>query len=165
MLSTDATVSVTTATAPPVTTTTAPPGGGATTPSATGTTSAPPAPATPTGTTTAPADGGASPVAPTVPGGDEEGVRVPAAFTVSAGGVTPTQVTVPPFLRVELTLRSGDGDAHRVTLRTRAPASYDVPAGGTATQLADGLPAGTYAILVDGRESGGSLRVADEAGP
>lgn len=97
------------------------------------------------------------------PGGDEEGIRVPAAFTVAPGRVTPAQITVPPFLRIELQLKSGDGAAHRFTLRTPTPVTVAVPASGVATQTVDGLEAGTYEIVVDDGAAAGRLTAADDA--
>ncbi len=130
-----------------------------------------PAPPAPTAPVPAPAGGGAS-VAPddggaeaVTPGGDERGNRVPAAFTVSAARVSPSSITVPPFLGIELRVTSGDGAAHTITLRTPVPVTIQIPASGTITQTIDGQKAGTYAVQVDGKAGTATLRVADEAGP
>jgi hypothetical protein len=135
------------------------------------TTAAPTAGATattpaPTGGAAAPGDdGGAEAAGPSTPGGDEQGNRVPAAFTVSAARTSPPMITVPPFLGIELRVTSGDGAAHLLTLRVSPPVTVAVPASGTATRMASGLPAGTYKVDVDGRAGAATLRVADDAGP
>lgn len=132
-----------------------------------------PAPAPPTTSTTTPpptsteGTGGASAPPESDPGGagDEEGVRVPAAFSVGAGDASPHSVSVPAFLRIELRVRSSDGEAHAVRLATVAGTALEVPAGGTATRSVPGLAKGAYALLVDGSDSGAVLRVGVEPGP
>ena len=157
-----ATTAVTTAARPPSAAPTA------TSPAATATATAPPAPTAPVpapaggGASAAPDDGGAEAV---IPGGDERGNRVPAAFTVSAARVSPSSITVPPFLGIELRVTSGDGAAHTITLRTPVPVTIQIPASGTITQTIDGQKIGTYAVQVDGKAGAATLRVADDAGP
>ncbi|WP_354698625.1 hypothetical protein [Paraconexibacter sp. AEG42_29] len=150
----------------PATTGTAPgtataPQGTAAAPAAT--TGAPAAdPATPSAT--APAPPATTPAgAAGAPGGDEEGIRIPATFSVAPGRVTPAEVTVAPFLRVELRLSSGDGAAHRFTLRTPSPITVDVPATGLVTRTVDGLKPGSYEIAVDDGAAAGRLTAADDA--
>lgn len=112
------------------------------------------------------ADGAGSGGAPPVASGEEEeeAVRVPAAFVVTVAGLEPPQVTVPPLLAVELSVRADDGRAHRIEVRTPQPAVLEVAAGGRAAVRIDGLRAGRYPVLVDGREAG-ALVAGGEVGP
>jgi hypothetical protein len=48
-------------------------------------------------------------------------------------------------------------------VRAPSPAVLAVPATGTASRVLEGLPAGTYAVDVDGKASSATLRVADDA--
>lgn len=107
--------------------------------------------------------GGATAPPESQPGGagDEEGIRVPVELKVSADAVSPATVTVPAFLPLEITARSGDGQAHRVQV---VGASLAVPASGSASATVDGQRRGTYPVTVDGR-SLGELVVGDEPGP
>jgi hypothetical protein len=131
---------------------------------------APPADATQPGTTAVtppPAQTQTEPGGATSPqhADDEQSVRVPASFVVVAGGrLDPPQITVPPFLAVEVSVRSDDGRPHRVELRTPEPQTLDVPAGGRAAVRIGGLRAGTYAVLLDGRDAG-AIAVGGEVGP
>lgn len=144
----------------PVTTTTTPT---ASAPDAT----APPPDATQPGTTAVtppatetspPADEGDEPP-------DEQAVRVPASFVVTAGGrLDPPQITVPPFLAVEISVRSDDGRPHRLELQTTPPYTLDVAAGQRTAIRITGLRAGTYPVLLDGREAG-ALVAGGEVGP
>lgn len=130
-----------------------------TTPATTSTTTPPPTSTEGTGGAAAPPEsdpGGA---------GDEEGVRVPAAFSVGAGAASPRAVSVPAFLRIELRVKSSDGKPHTVRVATVAGSALEVPASGTATRSFSGLAKGTYALLVDGRDSGAVLRAGAEPGP
>jgi hypothetical protein len=128
-----------------------------------------PAPSTTAPAATAPQDtrttGGASPES--APGGadDEQPIRVPAAFSLTGDQVTPGKVTVPAFLPVELRFKAADGRAHDVLVRTPTPTRLSVPASGAATQVIDGLRAGLYLIVVDGRATNGALVVGGDAGP
>ncbi|HEX4806573.1 MAG TPA: hypothetical protein VFU94_11795 [Conexibacter sp.] len=102
--------------------------------------------------------------APSAAGGAQP-VRVPAAFVVMPGGrLTPATITVPPFLAVEVSLRSSDGKPHELTLRAPAPAALRVGAGGRASVRIPGLRAGRYAVLLDGRRAG-ALVVGGDGGP
>jgi hypothetical protein len=133
----------TTATAPPVTADTTP----------TATTGVPPGGGS--GGTTAPTEsqpGGA---------GDEEAIRVPAAFRINGTTATPAVVNVPAFLAIELRLTSGDGQPHRVRI---ADVDLELAAGGTAVNEMDGLKAGDYPLVVDGRKAA-TLHVGAEPGP
>jgi hypothetical protein len=73
-------------------------------------------------------------------------------------------ISVPASLPIELTLVSGDGDAHHVVLNTPTPRTLSVPARGKASVLLTGVRKGTYVIRVDGATSG-SLAVGAQVGP
>jgi hypothetical protein len=142
---------------------------------------APPSDATQPGTTavTPPTTTGRTPVAPahkhrsggaggggeTGDGGGEQAVRVPASFTVTAGGrLVPSTITVPPFLAVELSIVASDGKPHRLLLRTTPPHALRVGAGARAAVRIRGLRAGRYAVMLDGRRAG-ALVAGGEVGP
>lgn len=120
-------------------------------------------PTTPAQTQTAPSQdsGGADDPG----GGGEQAVRVPASFVVVAGGrLQPPVITVPPFLAVELSIRSDDGRPHRLVLETPEPHALAVAAGKRAAVRISGLPAGRYAVALDGRRAG-ALVAGGEVGP
>jgi hypothetical protein len=127
-----------------------------------GTTATAPAATIPQDTRTT---GGASPESAPGGAGDEQPIRVPAEFSLTGDQVTPGKVTVPAFLPVELRFRAADGRAHDVLVRTPTPTRLSVPASGTATQVIDGLRAGLYLIVVDGRATNGALVAGGDAGP
>jgi hypothetical protein len=92
------------------------------------------------------------------------GPRVPATFTVAAGGMlTPPEVSVPTGYRVQLTFIDRGGMA-AVLVRTPHPISLSVPAGGEASRLISGLRKGTYPIAVNGATRG-SLVIGSAPGP
>ena len=104
-------------------------------------------------TQTEPADGG------------EQQVRVPASFVVAPGGrLTPSTITVPPFLAVEISIRADDGRPHTLVLRTTPPHTLRVAAGGRAAVRIRGLRAGRYPVTLDGRRAG-ALLAGGEVGP
>jgi hypothetical protein len=123
------------------------------------------APATaPPATTTTPAQtepaGGAG-----GSGEDEQAVRVPASFVVTQSGrLTPPTITVPPFLAVEISIRSDDGRPHTLVLQTTQPHTLQVAAGRRAAVRIAGLRAGRYAVTLDGRRAG-ALVAGGEVGP
>jgi hypothetical protein len=89
-------------------------------------------------------------------------VRLPATFTIGAGGkLTPPSVTAPAGVLIGLTVISGDGAAHRVTVGARAIA---VPAGGRTYTALRGLSRGRHPVLVDGAPRG-TLVVGGAPGP
>ena len=121
------------------------------------------APATPPpATTTAPAE--------TQPSGDadsggEQQVRVPASFVVTQSGrLTPQTITVPPFLAVEISIRSDDGRSHTLVLQTPQPHTLQVAAGKRAAVRIAGLRAGRYPVTLDGGHAG-ALVAGGEVGP
>jgi hypothetical protein len=98
-------------------------------------------------------------------GGGEQQVRVPASYVVTPSGrLTPPTVTVPPFLAVELSIRSDDGRSHTLVLGTPAPHTLQVGAGKRAAVRIAGLRAGRYAVTLDGTRAG-ALVAGGEVGP
>jgi hypothetical protein len=100
----------------------------------------------------------------TQPGGagDEGGMRVPAAFTFAAGGVTPTEVKVPAFFQIELVGIANDGKAHTLGFQGE---TIDVPAGGRGQRTFTGLRKGTYPVTIDGRAGAATIVSGAGAGP
>jgi hypothetical protein len=133
-------------------------GGEATATRAKSSTNPPEVPSTqPTKTTRAPSGGVA-------PAGGASNVHVRAAFTIHGRSISPSTLTVPAFVAVELTIASGDGQPHQVVIRLPSPRSARVPAGGHAAVALPGTKAGRYGVSVDGH-SAGSLLVGGEVGP
>jgi hypothetical protein len=124
----------------------------------------------PTATTGVPPQGGSGGTtapAESQPGGagDEEAIRVPAAFAIRGTSASPSVVAVPAFLTIELRLTSRDGRPHDVALRGARPVvTVNLAAGGTAVKRLEGLRRGDYALVVDG-ERAGTLRVGTQPGP
>ncbi len=101
----------------------------------------------------------------TNPAGGSQSVRVPASFVVTTSGrLTPPTITVPPFLAVEISLRSADGRAHTLVVQTPTPHTLQIAAGARAQVRIAGLRAGTYAVTLDGRRAG-ALVAGGDAGP
>jgi hypothetical protein len=128
-----------------------------------GTTAVTPPPAQ---TQTAPGEGGG----PSGDGGDEpaggeQQIRVPASFVVEPGGrLTPSTITVPPFLAVEISVRADDGKPHRLVVRTMPPHVLRVVAGKRAAVRIHGLRPGRYPVMLDGHRAG-ALVAGGEVGP
>jgi ABC-type uncharacterized transport system auxiliary subunit len=98
-------------------------------------------------------------------GGGEQQVRVPASFVVTQSGrLTPPTITVPPFLAVEISVRSDDGRPHRLVLQTPQPHALQVAASKRAAVRIAGLRAGRYTVTLDGRRAG-ALVAGGEVGP
>jgi hypothetical protein len=98
-------------------------------------------------------------------GGGAQDVRVPAAFVaIARGRLRPPTITVPPFLAVELSLRSADGRPHRLVVATPTPHMLAVAASRRASIRIPGLRAGRYAVTLDGRRVG-ALVAGGEVGP
>lgn len=79
--------------------------------------------------------------------GDEEGTRVPAAFTITGGGsaIRPPVITVPAFFPVELNLRASGGAA-QVTFMGPGEPSFSVQDGGTLRSEVGALEPGSYVL-------------------
>lgn len=89
-------------------------------------------------------------------------MRLPAAFTIGFGGkLTPPSVTAPAGVQIGLTLISGDGRPHRVTIGRKA---LVVPVGGRTYAVLQGLKTGRHPVVVDGAARGG-LVVGGKVGP
>lgn len=134
-----------------------------TTPSATT-----PVPTTPAATVTTPLTPTARPTTTTKEpdAGDEQGIRVPATFTFRGGRLSPRTVSVPSFLRIQLTLVSADGRAHRVVLlAAHARRVLNVPAGARVTLLLPGLKRGGYRLRADGAAERASISFGAQPGP
>jgi hypothetical protein len=78
--------------------------------------------------------------------------------------VSPSSVSSPAFLAIQLTVISQDGKPHQVLVRTPVPHSLSVPAGGRASTVIRGQRAGTYAVVIDGAGKA-SLQIGGEPGP
>jgi hypothetical protein len=96
-----------------------------------------------------------------------EPIRVPATFIFTRPGrVEPPTVTIPPFVRIALTLASQDGRAHTLALRADGRTyTLRVPAGGRASTSIPGLRAGRYALAPVGGGVGAALIVGGQVGP
>lgn len=105
---------------------------------------------------------GTGPVTTTTP--DEQQVRVPASFTITAAGIRPRTITVPPFLAVEISAIAADGRDHTLEIATDPPTTLAVEAGTSAATRIRGLRAGRYAVKLDGRPVG-ALVAGGEVGP
>ena len=97
-------------------------------------------------------------------GGDEEPIRVPATFAVRGTRIEPSQVTVPAFLRVQVTAASADHRDHTVQVAAGRRVVLRVPAGGRASGTVPGLRPGSYPVTVDGRRAG-AIVSGGEPGP
>jgi hypothetical protein len=95
---------------------------------------------------------------------DEQQVRVPATFTITASGLRPRVITVPPFLAVELAAIAADGHDHILVLATDPPTTLTLQGGTSAGTRIRGLRAGRYAVTLDGRAAG-ALVAGGEVGP
>lgn len=96
--------------------------------------------------------------------GGEEPVRVDAQFTVRGGRLSPSTVTTPAFLAVQVSVRNLDGVAREVVVRADRVYRLSVGPGRRAARLIPGQPAGNYAVLVQGRRRG-ALVFGGEPGP
>ncbi len=139
----DATVPTTTTVTPSQTTSTSTSTSTSTNPTAT--TGVPPGGVKPTTTGGAPAggeqgEGGA---------GDEEAVRVPVTLTADGGSLSPTVVTIPAFLAIELRV-SAKGGAEKLTISAPGGGTLSVASGRTATKRLAGLKPGDYLVTTAG---------------
>jgi hypothetical protein len=92
-------------------------------------------------------------------------VRVPSIFTIHAGGrLTPSTVSTPAFIALDVSVSSADGRSHRVVIHTPTPHTLTVPANGHASVFIPGLKQGRYVIAVDGKTRG-ALLIGGEPGP
>ena len=133
----------------------------------------PPAAATEAPTETATATASPSPTATDGPtperpedqeggAGDEQEARVPVELTVSSGGITPRQVSVPGFLALELVVRNEL--PVEVVVRLEGATPIAVAPGETARAKLEGRRPGRYAI--DAGAAGKAVLVTGvEAGP
>ncbi|MDQ6842062.1 MAG: hypothetical protein M3025_06540, partial [Actinomycetota bacterium] len=80
------------------------------------------------------------------------------------GQLSPPAISAPSSVDILLTVVSGDGRGHRVTLNSPSGRALAVPAGGRASKLIRTLKRGSYAIDVDG-VARGQLVVGVNPGP
>ena len=95
--------------------------------------------------------------------GDEKPIRQPATFTVGAGAVVPSSISVAPFLAVSLTVVNADEAVHRIRLAGTGVA-FEVAPGEAETRVLPGLKSGRYALGVDSRAAPAVLVVGGQAG-
>jgi hypothetical protein len=81
--------------------------------------------------------------------GDEEGARVPVTLTADGGSLSPTVVTIPAFLTVELRV-TAKGGAEKLTIVAPGAGTLSVAAGQTATKRLTGLKPGDYPVTTAG---------------
>jgi hypothetical protein len=81
--------------------------------------------------------------------GDEEAVRVPVTLTADGGALSPTLVTIPAFLAVELRVSAKSG-AEKLTISAPGGGTLSVSAGQTATKRLAGLKPGDYPVRTAG---------------
>lgn len=92
-------------------------------------------------------------------------VRVPALFTIHAGGaLTPPSVAAPKKTDIQLTIRSGDGKRHSFAIDLPHRYATVVRPGHPVRKLLADLHNGHYAIVVDGAARG-TLIVGAVPGP
>jgi hypothetical protein len=115
----------------------------------------------PPATVTAPAPAPTSPEDAPGGAGDEEGIHVPARFTLQGGRLQPASVEVPAFLGVAVTVDNTDATSHRLEVGDRGA---QLPAGRTTTLSLPGRPAADLPVLIDGNEAG-TLRITAEKTP
>jgi hypothetical protein len=85
----------------------------------------------------------------------DTGVRLPATFTIRAGGILlPGVVAAPTHTAVALTIVSGDGRGHAFLLQAPHRRMARVLPGRPLRMLLRGLQNGSYAVRVDGRVLG-----------
>jgi hypothetical protein len=95
--------------------------------------------------------------------GDEEATRVPVALTADGGALSPTTVTIPAFLAVELRV-TAKGGAEKLTIATPGGGTLAVAAGQTASKRLAGLKPGDYVVTsADGGKT--TLRVVSGGDP
>jgi hypothetical protein len=78
--------------------------------------------------------------------------------------LSPSTVSSPAFLAIELTVLSKDTRRHTVEVRTPRRHKLIVPAGSRASVLVPGQRAGQYVLAVDGTPRG-ALLIGGEPGP
>lgn len=137
----------------------------ATTPPAT---SAPAETAPPPAQTTPPTATAPPPTQTTAPeeqpggAGDEQPIRIPARFTFSDSGVSPSEVAIPAFFTIRLVGVSKDGQPHTLQLEGT---TVRVPAGGRAAATVEGLKKGRYGVTIDGRDNAATIVSGAKPGP
>jgi hypothetical protein len=159
----DATIPTTATPTTPAQTTTAPQADTGGTPAGTNPTATT---GVPTGGTQAPADNGGTPAGgEQAPGGagDEDGQHVLAAFTVAGATITPTQITLPAFLALDIAV-TAKGGAQKVTIAAPGAKPIDVGADATGHERLAGLKPGDYTVTT-GSGAKATLHVVSGGAP
>ena len=89
---------------------------------------------------------------------------MPAIFSLKAGKLTPSNVSVPAFLAAEVTVTSTDPSPHTVVVKVGKGYTFSVAPRGSGTVKVPGQKNGKYQVLVDGKP-GGTLTWGGEPGP
>jgi hypothetical protein len=101
---------------------------------------------------------------------DDGGSTAPVAsadFSIGGTKMTPVSVTVPPYVPIDLGLKSTDGQKHTISLSVEGGAPYRVGSeadGAPATTRVEGLKPGVYPVRGDGGQQS-NLVVGGEPGP
>lgn len=95
--------------------------------------------------------------------GDEEAARVPVTLTAAGSSLSPTTVTIPAFLAIDVTINA-TGAPQTVMIGAPGGGTLEVPAGQRASKRLAGLKPGSY--LVTTRSGGRAvLRVVSGGDP
>ena len=98
--------------------------------------------------------------------GGSSGARIPATFTIKAGGqANPSSVNAPALVPIQVTIVSGDGKPHTALIRTSPPHTLRVAAGAHASLLLPGQQDGRYVIVLDRGAGLATLLVGGAPGP
>jgi hypothetical protein len=95
--------------------------------------------------------------------GDEEAARVPVTLTADGASLSPTTVTIPAFLAIELRV-TARGGAEKLTISAPGGGTLAVAAGQTATKRLAGLKPGDYTVTTAGGAKT-TLRVVNGGDP
>lgn len=118
-----------------------------------------------TGTSTS--DTGGTPAGTVTDDGGSTSVAASADFSIGGSKMTPVQVTVPPFVAIDLSLKSTDGQKHSISVLVKGGNVYRVGAeasGAPSSTRVPGLQPGIYPVRGDGGQQS-NLVVGGEPGP
>lgn len=96
--------------------------------------------------------------------GDEQPIRVPATLTLAAGRFRPSEVSVPAFLAIELTVVSREAVPRRIVLETPERREFVVAPGARVSLRVPGQKPGRYRLSATG-SGAATLAVGSEPGP
>jgi hypothetical protein len=83
-------------------------------------------------------------------GGDEEPIRIPAAFTLRGGRLRPASVSVPAFLAIQVSIRNLDPVTRVVVVRADRAYRIVVRPRARAVRLVPGQRHGSFPVIVRG---------------